>query len=398
MDADTAQERCKIILAPRNQAHDHKQGFIRIKHLAWSSHGDMLAIGFQVVDSLPMSNDGSDTQAAVIACEVHIYNSTTGQCRQSAQFPSSQVTSVDVSWSNSMNILAVLSQPNGVLTVLDADSPAATAQTISQFPSAVSYLWTPCGTLLILNSRQQSFHILNPRPLEEIFHAPQPVFEIPGISGYPGPSRRFLAQRIRKSQPTYGDHGPSSHASSLLATGMPGKTSCRTHGGWFGGCIAPHGDALIVLQPQGDTTANVVHVDLRAQEITQIGPAYAAFQHPGLPCTSGSHIKPTWAPFPRAWPPFYACVYMPPDGDPSWTWQQACPRSVKLVDAKAHAIVGSWTVRELNRLAHEGDSKAGSASARVRDQVLRHVEWAHHGKHLAVCSWECAWILTFGSP
>ena len=355
MDADTARELCQISLAARHGAH--ARAFIKVAGLAWSSHGDMVAIGIQVV--LPPLASTSGRDGEVVSWEVHIYNTSGGECLRSASFPSNLATSLDLSWSSSMNILAVLSRPSGRLTVLDADSPAAPAQAVIHFRLAVRCLWTPCGSLLLLVSHERGFYILDPQSLQEILHAPQPVYERPdlGISwaskSLPGSGIKTVTAYLR---------GPRSIITCWLIAGNwhARQDDMRDHGGWFGGCIAPSGDALVVIQPQNDNTTAVIHADLRAadQKITRIAPAYTAFEHLRPHSTRGAHIKPTWTPFPRSWPSMYAYARMPLNADPSQNMRHACPRSVRLVDANAHAVVGNWTVTALDRLAQQGEFKS----------------------------------------
>ena len=367
MDADTAQERCQITLVPQRRSHEG--GSIRVKNLAWSPSGDMLAVSLHIVVPSPTPADTDHREGILTSCEVHIYATITGECLESTSVPLSHAGRLELAWSRSLNVLAISSLPPGnIVTLLSAEPPvvhdvsvpAAPSRPVCAsrtFPGIQQCFWTPCGSLLIVVGRGQGFYVLNPYTLETVLRAQQPLYERPdpviswAFRGGPGSETKTVTAYLR---------GPRSLITCRLTAGdwHAKQEVIEEHGGWFGGCITPDGSALVVLQPQSDRSIAVVHADLRAQEITSIAPAYVPPQGERPLTTSGAHIKPKWAPFPQPWPPVYACVHMHLDADRFGTRQHACPQSVKLVDATNTCCCGQL------------DCATAQSDGATRDKIL----------------------------
>lgn len=60
-------------------------------------------------------------------------------------------------------------------------------------------------------------------------------------------------------------------------------------------------------------------------------------------------------------------------------------RMTWLVDARAHAVLGSWTVAKLDLRASTPQASQSSIAMRMPEE-LSHIEWAFNGMHLAAFS------------
>ena len=407
LDADTAQQLSCINVAPQHAAQE--KGSVEVGNVAWSSHGEMLALSMHTSHPVHKGNASIVGNDTFISCEVRIYNTVTGQKLQTASLPPARPSDLDLFWSSSLNLLAVAAPGQIVkgsacrtLSIFTPVNPGTVNEQptshprrqVSFFFEPNKFLWTPCGNLLIAVSHH-GFSILNPLTynvpkLGTVAWVKEPVYERPDLEiswaseAASGNKPRIVTAYLRGPRILIICRQTAGKWQAERRT-LPGPDRC------FGGCISPDANTLVILQQESNGRTAMVHSDQRTAATIKIATAYVR-NHAQRP-TSKAHIRPEWAPRVGSGRPLYACIIMHGDAARRDYRRHAWPQSVKLVDADAHHVLGSWTVVDLHSQA------SGSVSERAESATCRelsHLEWSADGQHLAVFSTQgYAWILTF---
>ncbi len=152
MNADTLAEICRF--DPTLDKGDPGEPVLTLRELAWSPKGNMIAV--QVLSILDFRDILGGTS------EVHIYDTASGQCIQSALV---QARCMQMAWSKSLDKLAIccesedtslLEEEEGSATTIRIMDPALQTEALLPAQLAIEFgsgwercAWTPCGRLLI---------------------------------------------------------------------------------------------------------------------------------------------------------------------------------------------------------------------------------------------------------
>lgn len=428
---------------------------LSVGNLAWSAKGNMLALSMQIQihdeASAFVHRLVQSAPPITAAFELHMYDTSSGDCLHSANLAIepdsigfwSGVRSwglhgkVTLSWSCTQDLLAMSESHDSSLTVFaftpsaphiangslqPLQVPTKPTSTRRLVPGLCRCSWTPCGTLLVALSKDHGFLIFHPHTLETIFSTPVARPEAGIYCSWAqkpsfGSESNIVLAYLREQHVLITCRYIRGEWQSQACT-LTGLASC------LGGFITPSGRAIGSLQQQDDGSTYLVHHRLSSSQTYTIASAYLPIQSPQLCEKDPPSVRPVWAPFPSAWPNIYACIHMPlaerrlgPYGSPDLSLKplrpQSSPQSVKLIDAKAHQVLGSWTVAELNKRASVCNASNGKPKSDKQNcsrevkalallparEELGHLEWAPNAQHLAVYGTQgSVWILTFGLP
>ena len=411
MEADSLQDICCLKLAYRHGEHTGTPAMPT--HVEWSSQGSMLAVQLHSPAESPIADMLSGTS------EVHIYDTTSGQCLQSVQL---QGKWAYVLWSSSQEVAAVCSQlercddetdgldgddesAGNVATTIRLMDPAR--QSVATVPHALAFqegpgwmdcVWTPCGQLLVAGyevedqcpDQHSGVYILDPRTLRPIVKAKISMCEISWAASTPSGK---LAKRVVAYLP----YSPS-RRSRLTFQVVDGEWEVkeekvlRNLGGRHIGCLTPDGSSLVALRRDASPAAKssrLHHHDLEtgrahliAQDFCQDKPLLMALRFPSPSPWIPRPLNLAWTLFPSSWAWMYAFVHL--DGSDS------NHASVNLVDMQTHKVSGSWTLADLGHQANGRSLRRGSPIHKIQAVV-----WGPSGRHIALICATFLWVLSF---
>ena len=365
--------------------------------LAWSHDGARLAItcalahgkhrfpfqGFH--EEFAHKNFRSSTSS-----EVHIYGVVSAQHQQNLVLQGSEP---QISWSSSLEILLVscymehcpdhVSVGGTLRTMHPAEQKVVLIHTQND-PNGLLWeacTWSPCGSLLLTNFIEVwgpgdgfATRIQDP-------HSLKCIMDTPPHADYP-----TLAWGCRACT-----DGKGSHLTAYVAEQGFVAELWQANGEWQAqlrhleglencreGSIMPSGTALVGLRKQRTESKDLFHYDLGTKQESVIARGLHDHKH----ADDDPSCLIAWAPIAIAWQQIYAYVHK--EG-------LAAPDSVRLVDANAHKVLGSWTSASLKSQG----ARRLQRRAQQPDDVSR-VIWSPNGRHLAIqCSFARVLIILF---
>ena len=392
LEADTLQEINRILVPHGNPRAGAPA--LSLGSLAWSHEGARLAItcapahgdhGHPIRD---FHDEFARINRSSALSEVRIYDVTSAQCQQSLvlQGPEAQIF-----WSSSLDILVVRCRYERIHPDQGADVTLQTMAPAKQQAEPLiteiglegheqdSCSWIPCSSLLLT-----SLSGIDARACEMAICIQDPyrlrcILEIPG--------------HLSCSRLVWGSKACPGSKGSLLRVylaeqGFVAKL-WREDGEWqarllhleglelsSAGSMTPSGTACVGLTHQNSQLGVMYHYNVDAQQVNIIADGSDGG------CYSRGMLPIAWAGFADSWRHIYAYVH---------SGESVAMHAVRLVDAQAHKVVGSWTSAALKSL---GPGSCQCDTQKPDD--LAGVFWSPNGKHLAVrCQQSWALIRSF---
>lgn len=248
--------------------------------------------------------------------------------------------------------------------------------------------WGPQGHLLLAQwagnstAEAEGFAIIDPVTFEEILELDQPAGNIcwaepPFMSG---PCLVAFFSGIQRFV-EFSSHGEGNWRAirAVQCTWTEAMQGSKVY-------ISPDGRNLVGLQGHVEPY-NICHFAMRFEQERSLeleGPRGSR---------SGFNI--TVAPFPCGWPAVYAFVH---PIKPAWPRDQARASgpqfALSLVDCKRHAVLGSWTARDLWEHIFGQQLHASGFQFEAQHEV-QSAKWSPDRKHLAVICGSCTMVMTF---